>query len=96
MALLTQKEIADKYEISQPYVSAAIKGAGIKPGGQKMGAKRMLNTYDEKAVMTAVLAQYETAAKRAKNTWEAAEASYRRLEARSKANGLIDNPRWRL
>lgn len=96
MADMTQKEISDKYDVSQPYVSMVIKEAGIEACGSRQGEKRILKVYDEKTVTEAILEKYQAAAKRAKSAYDVAEGIYRKMEIKMRANGLFDNARWRL
>lgn len=94
MSAMTQSELAEKYRVPAPFVSTSLKG--IKPVGEKQGEKRLQKTYDEKEAAAAIVRELKARADKKRAVYEEArnEADY--AEGVMRANGLIDNPRWKL
>ena len=64
MAQLTQMQIADKYDVTAPDVSVAIREGMVDPVGTVKGQRRELKLYDEKQVQEAIADLYVTRANR--------------------------------
>ena len=94
MGALTQAELADKYKVSRPFVSDSL--CNIQPVGEKQGAKRILKTYDEKEAAGAICKNLRERADKKRAAWEEAKKQADYAEGLMQANGLVDNPRWRL
>ena len=94
MGAMTQAELAEKYRVTRPFVSTALRG--VDPSGEKQGEKRILKTYDEKVAASAILRDLKDRADKKHADWEEAKTQADYAESVMRANGLIDNPRWRL
>ena len=94
MSELTQAELSEKYRVSRPFVSDSL--YKIHPVGEKMGEKKMLKTYDEKEAAGAIVNALKERAQKKRTAWEEAKNQADYAEGVMRANGLIDNPRWRL
>jgi hypothetical protein len=94
MGAMTQAELADKYRVTRPFVSTALRG--IDPVGEKQGDKKILRTYDEKEAAGAIFRDLKDRAEKKRAAWEEAKKEADYAEGVMRANGLIDNPRWRL
>lgn len=94
MSFITQIELASKYKVSASFVSAALRG--VRPNGEKQGEKRLLKTYDEKEAASAILKDLKDRADKKRAAWEEAKKQADYAEGVMQANGLIDNPRWKL
>ena len=94
MGAMTQVELAEKYRVTAPFVSTALRG--MKPVGEKQGEKRKLKTYEEKEAAEAILRDLKERADKKRAAYDEARGQADYAEGVMRANGLIDNPRWRL
>lgn len=64
MAQLTQMQIAEKYDVTAPDVSVAIREGMVDPVGAVRGQRRDLKLYDEKQAQKAIADLYLARANR--------------------------------
>ena len=64
MAQLTQMQIAEKYDVTAPDVSVAIREGMVDPIGTVRGQRRDLKLYDEKQAQKAIADLYLARANR--------------------------------
>ncbi len=64
MAQLTQMQIAEKYDVTAPDVSVAIREGMVDPVGTVRGQRRELKLYDEKQAQAAISDLYVSRANR--------------------------------
>lgn len=60
--MMTCKEIAEKYGAKQCDISTAICNKHVLPKGYKDGGRRVVKTFDEKEVLSAIADMYDSRA----------------------------------
>lgn len=84
---MTQADFCKKYHVKPPYISSAIKKAGVKPIGRIQGEKKIQPDYEEKGMINALLAEYQRRFENATN--EAGEWRKKAMEAKAIFSGKI-------
>ena len=83
---MTQSEFCDKYHVKAPYISTAIKKAGVEPIGRVQGEKKVQPDYKERDMLNALLGEYQRRYEIASN--EAGEWRRKAMEAKAIYSGV--------
>ena len=89
MGLVTQSELAERYNLKLPFLSQLMKEEGIKQIGYKEGMVKRLAAYDDQEVTAAIIKHFNGLMKREREKFNEAKAVYTRVMEYARESGIL-------